>query len=50
MTNSVESIFPSNLIEYISANSNLYAKPFLAHESGDPGVQFNEKNRGSKIS
>jgi hypothetical protein len=25
-------------------------KTVLAHESGDPGVQFNEKNRGSKIS
>jgi hypothetical protein len=25
-------------------------KTVLAHESGDPGEQFNEKNRGSKIS
>jgi hypothetical protein len=25
-------------------------KTVLAHESGDPGVQLNEKNRGPKIS
>jgi hypothetical protein len=29
-------------------NSNSICKTVLAHESGDPGVEFNEKNRGSK--
>jgi hypothetical protein len=28
----------------------IYIQTTLAHESGDPGVPFKEKNRGSKIS
>jgi hypothetical protein len=39
----------SNLIEYLREVESI-CKTVLAHESGDPGVQFNEKNRGSKIS
>jgi hypothetical protein len=38
----------SNLFEYLSQFESI-CKTVLAHESGDPGVQFNEK-RGSKIS
>jgi hypothetical protein len=41
----------SNLIEYLREFETI-CKTVLAHESGDPEVpvQFNEKNRGSKIS
>jgi hypothetical protein len=38
-----------NSIKYLSKFESI-CKTVLAHESGDPGVQFNEKNRGSKIS
>jgi hypothetical protein len=49
MRHSSESIFPSNLIEYLREFESI-CKTVLAHESGNPGVQFNEKIRGSKIS
>jgi hypothetical protein len=40
----------SNLkIEYLHEYEFIF-KMALAHESGDPGVLFAEKNRGSKIS
>jgi hypothetical protein len=40
----------SNLIiEYLREYEFIF-KTALAHESGDPGVLFAEKNRGSKIS
>jgi hypothetical protein len=40
----------SNLIEYLREIESI-CKTVFAHESGDPGAQFNEKkNRGSKIS
>jgi hypothetical protein len=46
MRHSAESIFVvENLREFESI-----CKTVLANESGDPGVQFYEKNRGSKIS
>jgi hypothetical protein len=39
----------SNLkIEYLREYEFIF-KTALAHESGDPGVLFAEKNRGSKI-
>jgi hypothetical protein len=39
----------SNLkIEYLREYKFIF-KTALAHESGDPGVLFAEKNRGSKI-
>jgi hypothetical protein len=37
-----------NLIEYLREFESI-CKTVLGHESGDPGVQFNEKIRGSKI-
>jgi hypothetical protein len=37
----------SNLIEYLRELESI-CKPVLAHESGDPGVQFNEKTEGPK--
>jgi hypothetical protein len=46
MGHSAESIF---VVEYLREFESI-CKTVLAHESGDPGVQFNEKNRGSKIS
>jgi hypothetical protein len=40
----------SNLkIEYLREYEFVF-KMALAHESGDPGILFAEKNRGSKIS
>jgi hypothetical protein len=39
----------SNLVEDLCEFESI-RKPVLAHESGDPGVQCNEINRGSKIS
>jgi hypothetical protein len=36
-------------IEYLREYEFIF-KTALAHESGDPGVLFAEKNRGSKIS
>jgi hypothetical protein len=36
-------------IEYLREYEFIF-KTVLAHESGDPGVLFAEKNRGSKIS
>jgi hypothetical protein len=40
----------SNLkIEYLREYKFIF-KTVLAHESGDPGVLFAEKNQGSKIS
>jgi hypothetical protein len=51
MPHSAKSIF---VVEFnrISPRIRIYSicKTVLAHESGDPGVQFNEKNRGSQIS
>jgi hypothetical protein len=41
--------FSSNLIEFLREFESI-CKTVLAHESGDPGVRFNEKNRGSNIS
>jgi hypothetical protein len=49
MPHSAEPIFSLNLIEDLREFEYI-CKIVLAHESGDPGVQFNEKNRGSKIS
>jgi hypothetical protein len=49
MRQSAESIFSSNLIEYLRKFESI-CKTVLAHESGDPWVQFNEKTGGSKIS
>jgi hypothetical protein len=46
MRHSAESIF---IVEYLR-KFECICKTVLAHESGDPGVQINEKNRGSKIS
>jgi hypothetical protein len=43
MLHSAESIFSSNLIEYLRELESI-CKTVLAHESEDPGVQFNEKN------
>jgi hypothetical protein len=41
----------SNLIEYLREfESTGICKTVLDNESMDPGVQLNEKNRGSKIS
>jgi hypothetical protein len=37
----------SNLIEYLREFESI-CKTVLAHESGDPGVQFNEKTVGRK--
>jgi hypothetical protein len=39
----------SNLVEDLREFESI-CKTVLSHESGDPGVQFKEKNRGSKIS
>jgi hypothetical protein len=47
MLHSAESIFPPNLIEYLREFEYIW-KTVLAHESGDPGVQFNEKTEGRK--
>jgi hypothetical protein len=46
MRHRAESIF---VVEYLREFESI-CKTVLAHESGVPGVQFNEKNRGSKIS
>jgi hypothetical protein len=46
MPHSAESIL---VVEYLREFESI-CKTVLAHESGDPGVQFNEKNRGLKIS
>jgi hypothetical protein len=40
-------IFSSNLIEYLREFESI-CKTVLAHESGDPGAQFNEKTEGRK--
>jgi hypothetical protein len=37
----------SNLVEDLREFESIY-KTVLAHESGDPGVQFNDKNEGRK--
>jgi hypothetical protein len=37
----------SNLIEYLREFESI-CKTVLAHESGDPGAQFNEKSEGQK--
>jgi hypothetical protein len=37
----------SNLIEYLREFESI-CKTVLAHKSGDPGVQFNEKTEGRK--
>jgi hypothetical protein len=47
MRPSAESIFSSNLIEYLREFESI-CKTVLALESGDPGVQFNEKTEGRK--
>jgi hypothetical protein len=49
MRHSAEPIF---VVEFSwrSPRIRIYMLNRLAHESGDPGVQFNEKNRGLKIS
>jgi hypothetical protein len=39
--------FPSNIIEYLR-EFQFICKTVLAYESGDPGVQFNEKTEGRK--
>jgi hypothetical protein len=39
----------SNLVEDLREFESI-CKTVFARDSGDPGVQFNEKNRGSKIS
>jgi hypothetical protein len=39
--------FSSNLIEYLREYESIL-KTALAHESGDPGVAFNEKTKGRK--
>jgi hypothetical protein len=49
MQHSAESIFSSNRIELVREFESVF-KTALAHESGDQGVLFNEKNQGSKIS
>jgi hypothetical protein len=46
MRQGAESIF---IVEYLREFESL-CKTVLAHESGDSGVLFNEKNRGLKIS
>jgi hypothetical protein len=43
----LSTIFLSNLIEYLREFESI-CKTVLAHESGDPGVQFNEKTEGRK--
>jgi hypothetical protein len=40
-------LLSSNLIEYLREFESI-CKTVLAHESGDPGVQFNEKTKGRK--
>jgi hypothetical protein len=37
----------SNLVEYLREFESI-GKTVLAHESGDPGLQFNEKTEGRK--
>jgi hypothetical protein len=49
MQESGESIFVVEFSEDLREFESI-CKTVLAHESGDPGVQSNEKNRGSKIS
>jgi hypothetical protein len=44
MRHSGESIF---VVEYLLEFESI-CKTVLAHESGDPGVQFNEKTEGRK--
>jgi hypothetical protein len=46
MRHSAES---NSKIEYLRESEFIF-KTALAHESGDPGVLFAEKTRGSKIS
>jgi hypothetical protein len=46
MRHSAELIFVVELLRQFES----ICKTVLAHVSGDPGVQFNEKNRESKIS
>jgi hypothetical protein len=46
MRHRVESNF---IIKYLCEYEFIF-KTALAHESGDPGVLFDEKNQGSKIS
>jgi hypothetical protein len=49
MRHTAESIFSSNLIEYLREFESIRKTVLvLAHESGDPGVQFNEKTEGRK--
>jgi hypothetical protein len=38
----------SNLIEYLRECESI-CKTVLAHESGDPGVQFNENTEGENL-
>jgi hypothetical protein len=45
MRHSAESIF---IFEYLREFKSI-CKTILAHESGDPGVQFNEKIRDESI-
>jgi hypothetical protein len=45
MRHSAELIFSSNLVEDLREFESI-CKTVLAHESGDPGVQFNEKTEG----
>jgi hypothetical protein len=47
MRPSAESIFSSNLIGYLREFESI-CKTVLAHKSGDPGVQFNEKTESWK--
>jgi hypothetical protein len=45
----IKQVLSLNLIKYLREFKSI-CKTVLAHESGDPGVQFNEKNRRSKNS
>jgi hypothetical protein len=47
MRHSAESIFSSNLVEDLREFESI-CKTVSAHESEDPGVQFNEKTEGQK--
>jgi hypothetical protein len=47
MRHSAESIFAFEF-NRISPRIRIYIQNLLAHESGDPGVQFNEKPEGRK--
>jgi hypothetical protein len=48
MRHSAEAIFSPNLIEYLREFESI-CKTVLAHESGGPGVQYNEKNDGRNL-